>query len=690
MKYFNHKKRGFSLIEMMIVTSLMGVIMAGVYLVWASMAKSWMSETIKINMNQELQIAISQIKKEMRLSSGNEIFYYPTGSPPYSAVSLPIAEDSDDDNLIEMDADENIVWSETVVYHAYTDAGEYQLRKTVFSSRDNDLTSAERMEQLESVVTNGDGAITYNGGNALTKTLFSSLDAFNITPALVSLDGYSIVLERTNFVQFGSVVLTPGTHTLRFEVTGKNDVSSDYHFAIDALVLSPSGGKKEAEEMLPALATSGQTVQNVDLSAIGSWSGHAHLLYHGADVDDYIELEIYHDEWIETNFDDAEAEQNGVAFNFDSSLATPEIVLYLDGMNEVWNAEGETQGGLSQGYTASLPTLPSLQDMTFRTIIAGGSLENRGERMRVLFRAHPSQDSLEITSAYIEERSGMGQDGISGTKMQLFFSDFPAVIGSDHDMEAGSIGAGSPSITIPSGNEVYSNWTDFPIDTEKNYLVTYHISSTALMYSASYFSGTLGMLNSYYRTGDFASNSTWSGAGTDFASIVAMVNMQVTHPALGTWTSQIYDTKLADPGYNHVEWTDVEPSGTDVAVSIRTSDFSNMSDNPSWQSYTSSPGVIAGETGRYVQFKVDLSSTAPYYETSKVKQVTLQWPGEETVVDIGGYFSKNIDHGVIKLTVDGQELSKSVTVNIDAKEGYLQREFNSTITAEIEPRNTPQ
>lgn len=685
----NQFKRGVSLIEFMIVASLIGVILSGVYLIWSSMAKSWMSESIKINLNQELQVAISQIKKEMRLSSGNEIFYYPPGASIYDAVSLPIAEDTDDDNLIEMDADENILWTETVVYHTYTEGGLNQLRKTVFFPRDNDLSSSERMEQLEAVVTNGNGASTYNGSNASTKILFNSLDSFDITPALVTLDGYSMVLERTNFVQFGSVVLTPGTHTLRFEVTGKNALSSDYHFAIDALVFSPSGGKKEAEELLPASDSSGQTVQNIDLSAIGSWSGHAHLLYQGAAVGDYIELDIYHDEWIETNFDDQDAEQDGVVFNFDSSLSVPEVILTLDGMRETWEAESQTQGGISQAYIPSPPTLPALEGMTFRTIISGSSLQSRGERIRVLFRANPSSNNLHIQSAYIEERIS-GQDGSGATQVQLFFNNASELIGTEQDLESGAIGGGTDNILIPAGREAYSNWVDFPIDLEKDYLVSYYLSETVGNASASYFAAPSGTVNSYYRTGDFASTSAWSGAGTNFEHIVGLVEIQATHPALGGWTSQIYDTKIDDPGYSQIAWTDVVPSGTDTTLYIRSSDSADMIDNPTWQSYSSSPGVISGETGRYVQFKVDLTSDPPYFEAPKLKRVSVRWPGEETVIDVGGYFSKNVDYGTIKLMIDGQELSKSVTVGIDAREEYLQRELNSSITSEIQPRNTSQ
>lgn len=682
-------KRGYTLIEVMIAASLTGVILAGVYLMWATLAKSWMTERVKTSLNEELQVDITRMKKEMRLSSGNEVFYYPVGSGPYSAVSFPIPVDENGDNLIETDADGNIIWDRTIIYHIFNNGGVLELRRTVFSPRDNTLTAAEVQEQLETVVADGNGTGAEGGENASTGVLFSNLETFEIIPSLVTIDGYNDILVRTDYISFGSVVLTPGEHTLRFEVTGKNDASTDYHFAIDALVLTPSGGKREAEEMLPPDTSSGETAENVDLSAVGSWSGYAHMLFHANGVEDYVEFTVYNDEWIETNFDHADAVRDGTLVMFDADIDPPEIVLYLDGMKETWTADTPT-GGVSAAYSANPPTLPELRDMTFRTIVTKESLASKGARTRVLFRAHPSLNNLEITSAYIEERSS-GQDGVSATKQQLFFSNTPVVIGTEQDLESGGIGAGPVSITISAGKEVYSNWVDLAVDTQKDYLVSFHIADADNMYSASYYPGPAGSVNSYYRSGDFAGASAWSSTGTNFAHIVASVTIQVTHPATAYWTSQIYDTKIANPDYGDLTWTSVNPTNTEAKIWARSSDDAEMADDPAWQLFTSSPANIPETfTGRYIQFKAELTTQDPYYTTPLLQRVSIRWPGQETLVDIGGYFSKDTDYGIFKLTVDGQELSKSVEVRIRATEDYLGRPITSFISSEIEPRNTPQ
>lgn len=688
--YIKNSRSGTTLMEMMIAASLTGIMLAGVYLLWANMAKTWITEGVKIGLNQDMQVAISQIKKEIRLSSGSDIFYYPSGSPPYTAVSLPLAVDDDNDNLIELDANDNIIWDKTVIYHTYTVSGVKQLRKTIFDPRDTGLTAAERGEQLSYVVSNGEGSGTHNGINAATKVLFDNLETFEIDPAVVTYDSYSIVLDRTDFVQFGSVLLDSGSHILRFEVTDKNAVSSDYHFAIDTVTLTPSGGIREAEELLPPYGSSGQVASNVDLSAVGSWSGHAHLLYEAVNVGDYVELEIYNDEWIETNFDDSLAEHDGTSFEFDDSLATPEVVLRLEGMTETWEAEFPTQGGMSTPYNESPPDLPSLSGVTMRTIVTSDSIQTKGERSRVLFRAHPTTNNFEIVSAYIEERT-TGQNGDSGTKQQIYFSNTPVTIGTTQTMEDGAIGFGAANIVLPAGFEVYSNWIDMPIDPDKDYLVSYYISSTAGNASPSYFPGPEGVTNSYYQSGDQANNSTWGTSGTAFRHIVGMVDIQVTHPATGVWDGQIYDTKLDDPEYEFIAWTADEPALTDITFYFRSSDDEEFLDDPPWQTFTGSPGVISATSrGRYIQVRAQLTAQAPYFVTPKVKRFNVRWPGAQTVIDIGGYFSRNSDQGIIKLTVDGQELSKSLTVNLKAAQEYLQREFTSTVSSEIEPRNTPQ
>lgn len=683
------KTRGTTLIELLIAATLTGFILAGVYLVWAAMAKSWMTERVKTSLNSDLQIMVTRMKKEMRVSSGNKVFYYPSSSP-YTALSFPIAIDDDGDNLLELDADDNIIWDRTIVYHLFVNGEAEELRKTVFSPRDNSLSAAQRQEQLDSVANTGDGSGTYNAGNAATSVISNKVKSFEIIPTLVTFDGYNSVLVRTGFVSFGSVVLSPGIHTFRFEVTGKSGGASDYKFGIDSLVLSPSGGTREGEELLPSTDSSGDFEQNEDLSSYGSWSGFAHMLYNSNETEDYIEFDVYHDEWIETNFDHADALNDGTAVLFDDSLSVPEIILQLDGMNETWTGDIPT-GGVTTGYNINPPDLPSMMGMTLRTIVTADAIESKGERCRVLFQAHPSTGPLTIDLAYVEERIS-GQNGDSSTKQQLYFSNASLSIGSDHDYETGTIGSGPTSVTIPAGQEVYSNWVDFPVDSEKDYLISFYISNVGNQHYPSYFPATpTTLVNSYYRNGDFANTSTWSTSGTDFAHIVATAAIQVTHPATGIWTSQIYDTKIDDPDYGQDFWDDNTSAATDIHIFARSSDDPEMEDDPTWKEFNSSPGNIPGSfVGRYIQFKAELYSNAPYYETPQLKRNSIRWEGEETLIDIGGYFTQNGNYGIIKLLVDGQELSKSVELQIELSETYMDKEQESFISAEIQPRNVSQ
>jgi len=44
--------KGSTLMELMIAASITGIILTGVYTLWASMAKTWMSEGVKVELNQ--------------------------------------------------------------------------------------------------------------------------------------------------------------------------------------------------------------------------------------------------------------------------------------------------------------------------------------------------------------------------------------------------------------------------------------------------------------------------------------------------------------------------------------------------------------------------------------------------------------------------------------------------------------
>ncbi len=68
--------------------------------------------------------------------------------------------------------------------------------------------------------------------------------------------------------------------------------------------------------------------------------------------------------------------------------------------------------------------------------------------------------------------------------------------------------------------------------------------------------------------------------------------------------------------------------------------------------------------------------------------VAIDWPGEAKMCDISGYFAQKPDYGIIKLTVDGQELTKGLEFNLTVSETLQSETYEASLTSEIEPRNT--
>ena len=120
-----------------------------------------------------------------------------------------------------------------------------------------------------------------------------------------------------------------------------------------------------------------------------------------------------------------------------------------------------------------------------------------------------------------------------------------------------------------------------------------------------------------------------------------------------------------------------------------------MTNATAWSSITAitSPGSIASLADeRYVQFRASLKADTSTLETPLLKDVTIDWPGQEQFVDIGGTFSMGPDYGIFELTVDGQDIKKGLQVDLEIYD-YVRahgssNRITSRLVAEVFPRNT--
>jgi type II secretory pathway component PulJ len=294
----NTNKSGFTLIEasasVTVLAIALGLAMGGFMFV----LKNTTENDVQSELDIDVQLAMERLKKDLRLSSLDEIFYYPAGPGPYTALSFPMARDDDGDDLFELDADGKVIWDLTVVYHIRPTTPN-QLVITTFDNRITTLTDTQRQQQLDSVVATGDGTSTFNSGNASSHVIFENLLDWSILPKQGTFDAYSPITKRET-TSLGFVLLSDGPHTFEFKVAGKNAAATGYKIGIDQLQVSPSHSAREAETQTVS-AQSGATVESKYMEN-GSWKGNHQLYFPATAAGQTFSLKMKNDRWEETNF----------------------------------------------------------------------------------------------------------------------------------------------------------------------------------------------------------------------------------------------------------------------------------------------------------------------------------------------------------------------------------------------------
>ncbi|MEA3488825.1 MAG: hypothetical protein U9R44_00580, partial [Candidatus Omnitrophota bacterium] len=241
--------------------------------------------------------------------------------------------------------------------------------------------------------------------------------------------------------------------------------------------------------------------------------------------------------------------------------------------------------------------------------------------------------------------------------------------------------------------------------------------------------------NGDYTTSDLieaAGTPVWSGVYTNWTdpNDIYVSSKIDTWRTTGTVESQVFDTALNAPAYNQIKWSEVIPSGTDVVLKARSSASSTMSGATVWDSITgtsTNPNTLSIGSGRYVQFLAELTAE-PFWETPKpsslsyynyindqttppnpdyefpvdsdgepyvtgvysawVDDVEIDWPGDERICTIAGYVAKKNSYGQAKITVDGDELSKVLSMHIKVSKEMHGKTVEEENYVDMEPRNT--
>lgn len=655
------QKLGFTLVEMaatvVILVIAMGLAMAGFMYSFKNVNRG----DIQNELDVDVQLAMERLKIDLRLSSLDDMFYYPAGAGPYEAISFPLAEDLDGDGLYEKDDEGKINWTETVIYHVRPTTPN-QLVKTVFKPRDNSLTDAQRQAQIEEVVKYGSGDYTYNGSNAKSYVIFENLLHWNIIPKEGRFDAYSPILTR-DIARLGYALLDPGEHKFEFRIIGKNGRSSGYNLGIDQLVVSPSYGEREGEAQLPATDQVGATASSQYMIA-GSWKGNHHLYFPATKVGSALTLTLDNDRWEETNFDGVGyTTENTVPF-FNKSLSPKDFVVTLSGNEITWNAADRS---------GSAGTSTGADDL-------------RGAKVDLLLRG---SDLLEpgVESAprckFTIQAGKLGQLRIDSMVFGESVNSDPTSV--DFNRTSSTTvkdSGGDPSWEIDSGTAETSQWVDYEIVKTNNYVLTYKVKND----------GNSGCANLWTDSSPNYRITLASGSAYTNAFILCLAAVTPSYPKEGTYTSQIFDTHVDSPNYKGISWNSSVPSGTSLGMKVRTGDKPDLSDAADWSTISAS-SLFTASNKRYVQFQAVMEANSANDQTPRLDDVTINWTGEKRLVDIGGIFTKGPDYGTFEIRIDGEPLRSAIIADLEIYKDVVginkaTQRYTSTLQTELTPRNS--
>ena len=488
MRKFFKDRKGFTFTEVMFVAIISVMVIGGILSAWIFTYKTWTVERQYTDLRVDLMNALEVIKNDLRLSSLTYMSFYPDTEETYTAVSMPVAE-VDSNGFFALNADEKIDWDKTVIYYLHTAGdGSKTLKRKVFDPRDNTKDEDERYTQLESVVTGEQG-----------EEFLKNVDTFEISPLSPIVDFYdeSSTPVRAGKMVFGWANLSSGDHTIRFEIDGKNDLSTGHDIGVDDIMIEPSGGPREVEYYNSSFAPAGSlTVSGGTVNRVHDfiWGNDNYLEFNATDVGSYIEISDYYDLWRESSFENAALDNTAM---FDE-----EVHVKLDAPEEessdpveiTWFAHVETGDTQTAGRDGGFPG-GATSPLTIRTVVRQDNISVEGDMIRVSFKSS-SDNPLVIDKAYITKRSGTsGGVGLANQDplgleveeyhrhQQLFFED-----------AGGNINEG---VTISAGSEEWSVWTAFPLKTDSDYLISLHISDSASV-DCKYWDGAVGTDRTYY------------------------------------------------------------------------------------------------------------------------------------------------------------------------------------------------
>ncbi len=671
--------------ETMVGASVLVIVIAAAFSLMVSVLRTQQRMQIKAQLEEDLERSVENIRRDMRLTSTGIglMAWYPAGGAAYTAVSLPLGGDEDNDGEMDRDSEGRIKWYSTVIYHIAPGSPD-KLRRTVFSPRNNSVTPNDYYRQLEGVVKSTDPSqyqmYEHAGETVSSRVVFANLVNLSFRPPHSTFDGYAPVPGHKRF-NFGAVLLGDGDRYLQLHVEGRNSKSIDYNVIIDRIYASSSGTPREAELYAPVYKHPSYPYfyAAFDKGSVtglrGSlWSGNAALKYEPKKVPASLSFHLYNDLWCDTSFDTPPAEEaTGVRVDLDQGAAAsfPYIFDYVVTMDKgiAWSSSSAGSVSTTRTYTASTSVRVPLYGTSARQPY---SIVRNGRWVRLYFE-RATNAPLGIANVQIHNPS----NGVSS---------------------AVTFDSGSSSVLLSTNSSlvVASDWVEqWEIDRQQDYEVTFDIVGSPGTPSGAFtwYSGSTGEVLSAVN-------------GVASRDIPALSAVETGYPDTGIFRSRPFDTQMDNPEYRYMTWTHDEffAQGGDIDIRIRAGDNPDMSDADWTDANAGNDGYFQSNNrndisklpaGRFVQYEALFSCgqggavpEAHIDTTAILRDVTIEWKGPRTLTDVVVEFGTGPDCGIVSATVDGVKLVRALEVDIEIYRDSTTKRETAAGRIEVRPRNS--
>ncbi|MGA1530706.1 MAG: PulJ/GspJ family protein [Kiritimatiellia bacterium] len=666
----NAKKKmvgGFSLIEMLAATALLGIVTSAAVSGFAYMLRADRLITNQNELDMDARILLDRLRHDLWQTSRERILLHPPDHPPYTAISFPVISGGAD----AINADGEIEWDTTVVYHFWTN-DQFEVRRTEFASWvENDTT---RQQQLADVSEDGNGASAANGDTSATRTLISNLVDWQINITTNTVD-FGAASESIEEIYLGSARILTGTNTITFTSAG-GDIGR-YQLAADWFNLTPSGNRLEAEWMAIE-SSSGATPAAQNMGSNETWSGNSRLNFPANAAAQTFTLNFQNDSWEERNF-------NGTADSLErlerilvDDYTASTFGLELEGNGLIWQAEEQTR------HVDSPAFISMLNETDVRVILRGDDLTNNfdggwirftGTNVWATFEAS-SNKQAQIKNAYIAMSRLSADPGanpyeyISGTKRDFRFDGWD----DDTGWFTGT------KISEPLG---------YLIERTNTYIIGFEIEDTTNLSVRAWTNDEITSARDMY----VYDGTSWVRTN----AVYALKHVRAGHAPQGVYVSPVIDTGLS-PDYSSIKWTRTIPTGfTSPSPTLRVQARAGASNDLSgvvWVDVMNDSTPLID--GRYFQVKamlgVGVNAGNKETATPELHDIIMAWEGAERFAPITGKFQTGPSQGVYEVLVNDAPLMKGVTIDLTVYKDVAMgigspKRITASAFTEIIPRN---